>query len=196
MRNEPIPVWRLWRPRLPASASAKLMWKPLLGMPYGFDRFAPVFTNAAIETRHSSAPLTWYGQEHGLADRNALYIENTLDLLEEAASDALDQAGLGADQIDAIVTVSSTGIATPSLDTRLMGRLAFRDDVERTRRSWMAAPIASRGIQNYWTVAGEIAVLPLAFGAWRIALIWSVLNALLLHHRIRVEEAALRPRAV
>src|SRR5262249_49730696 len=82
------------------------------GMPYGFERYAPVFANAAIETRHSSVPLDWYGEEHGLADRNALYIERALDLLEEAATEALDQAGLDADQIDAIVTVSSTGIAT------------------------------------------------------------------------------------
>lgn len=47
---------------------------------------------------------------------------------------------------------------------------------------------------NYWVVAAEIAVLPLAFGAWPVALIWSALNALLLRHRIRIEEAALRPR--
>ncbi|MEQ9361178.1 MAG: isoprenylcysteine carboxylmethyltransferase family protein [Rhodospirillales bacterium] len=44
-------------------------------------------------------------------------------------------------------------------------------------------------------VAAEIAVLPLAFGAWWIALAFSVLNALVLTHRIRVEQAALAPRA-
>jgi methyltransferase len=48
---------------------------------------------------------------------------------------------------------------------------------------------------NYWVVSAEIAVLPLAFGAWEIALVWSILNALLLRHRIRQEEAALAPRA-
>ncbi|MDE2167164.1 MAG: hypothetical protein KGJ66_12615 [Alphaproteobacteria bacterium] len=47
---------------------------------------------------------------------------------------------------------------------------------------------------NYLIVAGEIAVLPLAFGAWRIALIFSILNALLLAWRIRVEERGLSPR--
>jgi methyltransferase len=44
---------------------------------------------------------------------------------------------------------------------------------------------------NYLVVAGEIALLPLAFGAWRIAVVYSVLNALLLWHRIRVENRAL-----
>ena len=49
---------------------------------------------------------------------------------------------------------------------------------------------------NYWVVAGEIAVLPLVFGAWEIAAVFSALNAGLLVHRIRVEEAALAAGAL
>lgn len=62
------------------------------------------------------------------------------------------------------------------------------------------APLVRRGPfrfvrhPNYLVVTGEIAVLPLAFGAWEIALVFSVLNAALLFHRIRVEERALAPR--
>jgi methyltransferase len=44
---------------------------------------------------------------------------------------------------------------------------------------------------NYWLVCGEIAVLPLIFGAWPLALAFSLLNGALLFHRIRVENAAL-----
>ncbi len=44
---------------------------------------------------------------------------------------------------------------------------------------------------NYWVVAAEIALLPLVFGAWEIALGFSAVNAVLLHHRVRVEERAL-----
>lgn len=47
---------------------------------------------------------------------------------------------------------------------------------------------------NYLIVAGEIAILPLAFGAWEIALVFSLANALLLHHRIGVEQQALADR--
>lgn len=47
---------------------------------------------------------------------------------------------------------------------------------------------------NYLVVTAEIACLPLAFGAWEVALAFSCLNALLLTHRIRVEETALRNR--
>ncbi len=47
---------------------------------------------------------------------------------------------------------------------------------------------------NYWIVSGEIVMLPLCFGEWRVALIFSILNALMLAWRIRAEEAALAPR--
>jgi methyltransferase len=48
---------------------------------------------------------------------------------------------------------------------------------------------------NYIVVAGEILVLPLAFGAWDLAAIFSVLNGLVLWHRIRVENVALNNMA-
>ncbi len=62
------------------------------------------------------------------------------------------------------------------------------------------APLVRRGPYrflrhpNYLIVVGEIAVLPLAFGAWRMALVFSVLNAALIAHRIRIEDAALAGR--
>ncbi|WP_299617023.1 isoprenylcysteine carboxyl methyltransferase family protein [Pelagibius sp.] len=64
------------------------------------------------------------------------------------------------------------------------------------------APLVRRGPYrflrhpNYLVVAGEILILPLAFGAWEIALGFSLANALLLAHRIRLENAALAPRRV
>ena len=45
---------------------------------------------------------------------------------------------------------------------------------------------------NYLVVAAEIAVLPLVFGLWKIALVFSLLNALILKIRISAENAALR----
>lgn len=49
---------------------------------------------------------------------------------------------------------------------------------------------------NYWVVTAEIALLPLAFDAWEVALLFSLLNAALLRHRIRIEDAALSERRV
>jgi methyltransferase len=62
------------------------------------------------------------------------------------------------------------------------------------------APIVRRGPfrfvrhPNYCIVVAEIAVLPMAFGDWWLALIWTLLNALLLRHRIRMEMGALADR--
>ena len=47
---------------------------------------------------------------------------------------------------------------------------------------------------NYWIASLELAVLPLAFGQIWIALVWSVANALLVRHRVRIEEGALSER--
>lgn len=59
------------------------------------------------------------------------------------------------------------------------------------------SPLVTRGPYrfidhpNYLVVAGEIAVLPLVFGLWQVALIFSVLNAAVLWVRIREENRAL-----
>jgi len=45
---------------------------------------------------------------------------------------------------------------------------------------------------NYWVVAAEILVLPLAFGLVTFAVIFTLLNAVVLKVRIREEDAALR----
>ena len=47
---------------------------------------------------------------------------------------------------------------------------------------------------NYWIVVGEIALLPAAFGAYAVAAVFSILNAVLLLYRVRVEEGALTER--
>src|SRR6185369_2929195 len=91
----------------------------------------PVFDNAGIDQRFSCVPIDWYEQDHSWKDRNATYIEGALDLLAKVATKAVENAGIEFDQIDQFVTVSSTGIATPSLDAMLMERLPFRDDCRR-----------------------------------------------------------------
>lgn len=95
------------------------------------DYLLPIFENAGIAERRSCVPLDWYLEPAGWPERNRLYLDNALDLLATATRDCLAQAGLEARQVDAIVCVSTTGLATPSLDARLMDRLPFRPDVER-----------------------------------------------------------------
>ena len=97
----------------------------------GFERLAPIYRNALIETRHSCVPIEWYLKPHSFSERNDLFLENAVKVLTEAAGKALDQVGLEARDIDAIVVVCTTGIATPALDARLMQVMPFRPDVRR-----------------------------------------------------------------
>ncbi len=94
-------------------------------------RLLPVFGNAGIDTRYSCVPLDWYDRQHDWEERNGLYLQNAVALLEKAAREALDTAGIDPAEIDAIVVNSTTGIATPSLDAILIGRLGLRPDVRR-----------------------------------------------------------------
>jgi alkylresorcinol/alkylpyrone synthase len=95
------------------------------------DRLLPIFENTGIARRYSCVPIDWYTEPHGWRDRTELYIDNSVALLEKVARECLAAARLKVDDIDAIVTVSTTGIATPSLDALLIERMGFKRTVQR-----------------------------------------------------------------
>ncbi|WP_411287539.1 type III polyketide synthase [Phenylobacterium sp.] len=96
-----------------------------------FARLAPVFATAGILKRQSVMPMEWYLEPRGWPERMAAYLAGAVDLFEQAARAALDEAAVTGAEVDIIVTVSSTGIATPSLEAQAMGRLGFRPDAAR-----------------------------------------------------------------
>lgn len=106
--------------------------EPLLGLSADFDRLRPVFANSGIARRYAPVPLPWFAEPHGWAERNQIYLATALDLLERAAGQALDKSDTWPEDIGAIVTVSTTGIATPSLDARLMNRMNLPRTIQRT----------------------------------------------------------------
>lgn len=111
-----------------AKAAARRAWGGKLGL---FDRLSGVFDNAGIARRNIVAPPDWYERPHGWHDRNSLYLQSSQALFEEVALKAIAEAGLEPDAIDGVVTVSTTGIATPSLEARAGPKLGFRPDVRR-----------------------------------------------------------------
>ncbi|QND54563.1 type III polyketide synthase (plasmid) [Phyllobacterium sp. 628] len=96
-----------------------------------FDRLAKVFESSGIRTRYAIRPLEWYLEPLGWPERNTAYIEGACDLFVSAARDALERAGIRAEDVDTVVTVSSTGIATPSIEARVSQKMGFRDSIER-----------------------------------------------------------------
>ena len=83
------------------------------------------------ERRYSCIPLEWYENTRGWKDRTRLFVETAVDLLCEAAAQALSRGHLHPEQIDGVVTISSTGLAVPSLDALVMESMPFRRDLQR-----------------------------------------------------------------
>jgi alkylresorcinol/alkylpyrone synthase len=96
-----------------------------------YARIAGVFAGAGIERRYAACDLEWFAQPHGWPERTAVYIEEASALYERAAHKALALAGLRPCDVDVLVTVSSTGIATPSLEARLAHDMGFRANAQR-----------------------------------------------------------------
>jgi len=96
-----------------------------------FERLVSVYANSGIGCRYSVVPFGWFDTAHGWSDRNDAYIAGALDLIEAAARRGLDRAGVAPGELGAIVTVSTTGIATPSLDALLVEHMKLPRDVQR-----------------------------------------------------------------
>ncbi len=96
-----------------------------------FDRLAKSFATAGIDSRYSVVPLDWFERPHGWPDRTAAFLDGARALFVQSARAALHDAHWHADQVDTVVTVSSTGIATPTLDAQVLSQMGFRPDILR-----------------------------------------------------------------
>jgi len=95
------------------------------------ERLAGVFDNAGVRRRQAVKPIGWYLQPRSWPERSEAYLEGAVTLYCEAAERALDEAGICGADVDLVVTVSTTGVSTPSLEARAMSRLGLRPDAAR-----------------------------------------------------------------
>jgi alkylresorcinol/alkylpyrone synthase len=96
-----------------------------------FPQLVDVFANAGIDRRYSVQPIDWFERSHDWSARNKSYIAGAADLFVSAAESALAHASCAASNIDIVVTVSSTGIATPSLEALVARRVGLKSHVVR-----------------------------------------------------------------
>ncbi|SDL68052.1 type III polyketide synthase [Sediminibacillus halophilus] len=100
------------------------------------NRLLPVFENAAVEQRQFVVPKTWFSEQHSFVERNRIYqkeaLRHSVSAIDACLNngDFLDRS-IPYQAIDSIVFVSSTGIATPSLDAFILNEREFREDVRR-----------------------------------------------------------------
>jgi alkylresorcinol/alkylpyrone synthase len=101
------------------------------GIPH-VERLMPVFDRSGVEARRLIHPPAWYLEPRSWDDRNREYQARAFELAAEAVESSLEQAGVAADEIDHIYFVSTTGLATPSLDALLAERFGMRPTVRRS----------------------------------------------------------------
>jgi alkylresorcinol/alkylpyrone synthase len=96
-----------------------------------FETLSSLFANTGIHRRYGVKPIEWYLEPRGWPERMSAFLEGAETLFLDVARKAVRNADLAASDIDTVVTVCSTGIATPSLEARVAGRIGFRADVAR-----------------------------------------------------------------
>ncbi len=109
-------------------AALKAEWAREHHNPARLDR---LHHNVLVGGRHLALPLEEYDGLDTWGKANDAWIRVAQEVGAEAVRDALDRAGLETDDVAALITVTVTGIATPSLDARLMNRLDLPPGVKR-----------------------------------------------------------------
>lgn len=96
------------------------------------ERLLPLFDNAGIDRRYLCNPLTWFNTPKSFREKNDDYIRWSLELGSQVTLEALKRAGLKPSDVDYLIFVSTTGLATPSMDARLIGHLGMSEHTRRT----------------------------------------------------------------
>lgn len=94
-------------------------------------KYLQVFKNALVSERYFCVEPDWFRRDHSLATKNRLYLEWAEKLSLAAIEKCLEGVGVAREEIDHFVFVSSSGIATPSLDVAIINKLGLRTDIRR-----------------------------------------------------------------
>ncbi|MCB9760834.1 MAG: type III polyketide synthase [Alphaproteobacteria bacterium] len=94
-------------------------------------RLERLHKNVLVGGRHLAVPMEEYESLDTFGKTNSTWIRVALELGAEAVTDALDRAGITAEQVGALFFVTVTGVATPSIDARLFNRLRLPPNIKR-----------------------------------------------------------------
>ena len=111
------------------TALKSIFWKGKLERP---ERLEQLHSRVGVDHRHLAFPLERYGQFASWGETNAAWFEVAQELGIRAIDAALDRAEMSRHDLNALFVVSITGIASPSLDARLINRMQLRPDIKRT----------------------------------------------------------------
>ncbi len=104
-------------------------WEGRLSEPRLLSR---LHANCGVDFRHLVFPLEMYPTLHGFKQTNDAWIAAAVELAQQCVTRALDPLGLTPADISAIFSASVTGIASPTLEARLINLMPFPTNVKRT----------------------------------------------------------------
>lgn len=105
-----------------------------------------IHNSAQVKRRHLALPLEHYAKIDGFGAANDAFIASALDLGAEAITGALDAAGLAPADVDLVISTTVTGVAVPSIEARLVGRLGIREDVKRIPMMGLGCVAGAAGV--------------------------------------------------
>lgn len=104
------------------------VWGEKLPRPELLER---LHANTGVDQRHLVLPLQGYLGVETWGQANDIWIENALELGSTAICRALSPVGLTPNEIDALFFVTVTGVASPSIDARLVNRMGLSSLIKR-----------------------------------------------------------------
>jgi len=110
-------------------AALREYWRGQIENPRMLDQ---LHAHAGVDGRHLVLPLERYYDLKNFGEFNRVWIEAAQELGEHAIRCAMSRAGLELSQIGALFFVSVTGIASPSIDARLINRMKLPTNIRRT----------------------------------------------------------------
>lgn len=102
--------------------------------------------SAGVRARHLALPLDSYPSLSDFGAANDAFITHAVELGGAAASSALDDAGLAPQDVDMVIFTTVTGIAAPSIDSRIAARIGLRPDVKRVPMFGLGCVAGAAGV--------------------------------------------------
>jgi alkylresorcinol/alkylpyrone synthase len=118
-------------PTVVSQEEAQAVFEKIYGGQERLLRLLRIFPTCGVRKRHFAFPPDYYRSERDFELRNRDFIEQGTELGARAARGCLEKAGVLPREVDHLHLVTTTGLATPSLDALLVSRLGLRPDVRR-----------------------------------------------------------------
>ncbi|HXT74435.1 MAG TPA: 3-oxoacyl-[acyl-carrier-protein] synthase III C-terminal domain-containing protein [Candidatus Angelobacter sp.] len=126
-------------------AALKHYWGERLPKPEVLDR---LHSRVDVRGRYMSLPLERYETLSTWGEANTAWIETAVEIGEQAIQSAVDRTNLTARDINALFVVSVTGIASPSLDARLINRMDLCPNIKRVPIFGLGCVAGAAGISR------------------------------------------------